>query len=89
MIPLPASFDNSAAATFCDEVRGIPLTEDAHFLGEGVERISTLAVQVLLSLDIALKQNGHKLIIDKPSKDMVDVFQDIGLGDVLRGWSGQ
>lgn len=87
MVALPASFDNVAAASFFDAARTFGLDADVTLDGGAVTKLSTLAIQVLISLDISLQQHGHKLLISNPSKEMHEVMQDVGLQDVFKRWS--
>jgi len=84
---LPPFFDNDAATLFFDTASGLPFSEDVQLQGENVQRITTLAIQVLLAMDISLQQHGHALRIENPSPDMVDTFAVIGLAEVLSRWS--
>lgn len=88
MTALVAQFDNIAAIQFFDSVRESSFAEDMKLNADGVRHITTLAVQVLLGLENSLRQQGHKMIVENPSKDFTETLTDMGLADVLKRWSG-
>lgn len=88
MAELPASFDNVAAVQFFDLVHDVPLSSDLTCDASAVSKLSTLAIQLLLSIDISLQQQGYRLIIEKASPEMQSVMNEIGLADVMKRWSG-
>lgn len=87
MLTLPSNFDNVAAAEFFDRVRGLDLGQDVELNAAEVSKITTLAVQTLLSVEKTLGQQGKVLKIHNATKDFKDVVTDLGLGDALTRWS--
>lgn len=87
MVPLPAQFDNAAAAVFFDILRDVPINESVTLDAAETLRVSTLGIQVLLSFENSLQQQGHRLMVRNMSKDVQDMFNDVGLADVVKRWS--
>jgi anti-anti-sigma regulatory factor len=87
MVALPANFDNVAAVDFYDQLRALPLSEDLHLDAAQTTRISTLGIQLLVSLENSLSQQGHKLVIENANQDFKETLADIGLTDVMKRWS--
>lgn len=88
MVPLPAHFDNAAAAVFFDILRDVPINEPVTMDASELTRITTLGIQVLLSFESSLVQQGYKLVVKNMSKDIEATFAEIGLADVCKRWSG-
>jgi hypothetical protein len=87
MLMLPSNFDNVAAAEIYDRVRTLDLNQDVELNAAEVSKITTLAVQTLLSLEKSLAQQGKALKIQNVTKDFKDVVTDLGLGEALARWS--
>lgn len=87
MLTIPPIFDNTVASSFYDTVRALDLEQDVTLDGSQIARFSSLAVQVLLSLEKSLQQHGKALHVANPSKDFQDMMKDVGLGEALARWS--
>lgn len=86
MVPLPPQFDNTAAAVFFDILRDVPINESVTLDAAETVQVTTLGIQVLLSFENTLVQQGHRLIMRNMSKDVEAVFAEIGLADVVKRW---
>ena len=86
MISLPPIFDNNAANGFYDSVRAQDMAQGIELDASQVGRMSSLAVQVLLSLEKSLAQHGKALKVSNASKDFCDIIHDLGLDDSLSRW---
>lgn len=87
MLTIPPIFDNTVASSFYDSVRALDLTNDVTLDGSQISRFSSLALQVLLSLEKSLQLSGKALHIANPSSDFQTMMKDVGLGDALQRWS--
>lgn len=86
-ITLPAVLDLSAAgplkAVFEEALAGgRPLAVDAN----GVERLSTPCIQVLIAAEAAMKAAGLPFTLANPSDAFIDNFNDLGVFFILKQW---
>ncbi len=89
MLAIPPIFDNSVVNSFFDQVRRLDFSQDVTLDGSQAIKVSTLAVQVLLSLEKTLLMNGKALHIDNPTKEFAELMQDLGLAGTFARWRAQ
>ncbi|SCA54850.1 conserved hypothetical protein [Candidatus Terasakiella magnetica] len=63
------------------------LSKDVTIDSEGVERISTPCVQVMLAASIDVEANGGKFSIKNTSSGFERGMRDLGLSEYLDNWS--
>lgn len=90
ILDLPSVADIGYAETLCQQLTQICQGNNHHVIihAGNVERITTPAVQLLLSTDKFLRSEGGNLKVKSPSEVFSNVLQDLGLGSQLKEWSG-
>lgn len=85
---LPADLDLPMAQMLLDGVRHAFASPRAiRIEAEGVERVSTACVQILLSATQQAAERAITLIIVRPSAALTEICEDLGLSDWLKQWS--
>jgi chemotaxis protein CheX len=87
-IGLPADLDLPMAQMLLDSLRHAFSTPRAlRIEAEGVERVSTACVQILLAATQQATERGVVLVIVRPSAALSEICDDLGLADWLKQWS--
>lgn len=88
ILALPASLDFADTEALLPTLREAAAGTTVCVLECGAaERISTPAVQMLLSLEKTLRQQNGALTLRAPSPALARAFADLGLGENLNRWS--
>ena len=82
VVDLPAVADLAAAEGLRDHLLDALVAGEGDLVlrAEGVERLSTACVQVLLAAGASLSARGNRLILTNPSPAVDEAFDRLGLG---------
>ena len=88
ILTLPAVLDLNSASALRASLRDVfERTETVALDCSQVSRITTPAVQILLSLTKSMDTTGHRPTFITPSEAFRSAFRDLGLQDHLSHWS--
>ncbi|GLQ06964.1 STAS domain-containing protein [Sneathiella chinensis] len=89
-VNLPPILNLGAAETLREKLLPtLALGADVIVDAATVETLTTPCLQVLLSLDKSLTEDGRTLILTNPTPAVTQAFDDLGLEEVLKKWSLQ
>lgn len=87
-IDLPENCDTPWALHFHETMtHDVPPAGPVRLRADGVGRINTPAVQVIVALARSLEARQENLEVDAPSHAFSSAFADLGLTETLQGWS--
>lgn len=87
-IELPENCDTPWAVHFHETmVQEIAHAGSIRLMAGGVMRINTPAVQTILALGKSIEDRQGSLEIEAPSQVFSSAFADLGLTNILQGWS--
>ena len=84
-ITLDTNMDISAAEKFLQEVReAFPVHDTVIFDASAVERLTTPAVQIMLSAFAQADSEGKSCHVSSPSESMMNTFSHFGLAEQIQ-----